>query len=272
MALFWGITTLGIIAKNVNDSEKMDEQAVKKNIKSFTKVSEAELNQSKEAETMVKATVKLSNRKKAVLSTTMDSFVSLYGRIKKINFIESDGIKELDLNLPKMVEEINTQITVVGNINNPPTITRNVVIGWLTGGIVGALAGSLTDDAKRNLDTARLQARKAEAAVAQIETVTLAYKAITERVNRMADALTKLNYLFMKSIQHTNEIIDKNGQDKTMYSKEERRDLGICVNLAGTIKNMIDAPIIDEKGELTELSIRAVLNGENCLKQLNSIL
>jgi len=266
------IVLAGVSYNQLKKGENLNEQATRKNIKSFTKIAEAEEAQRHTKETMTKAVIKLTNRKKAVLSTTMDSFLNLYGRIKKINFTESDGIRELDNFSPNMLEEIHNQVVFVGKISNPPAITKNVVFGYLTGGIVGALAASITDDAKRNLDAARIHARQAEAVIMAQKTISHSYQAISERVNRMTDILTKLNFLFRKSIQHTNEIIDRNGFDKKQYSAEERKDLGNCMNLAGVVKNILDVPIIDENNELTEKSMIAILMGEQCLAEISQVI
>jgi hypothetical protein len=88
----------------------------------------------------------------------------------------------------------------------------------------------------------------------------------------MTDVLTRLNILFTKSIKYTNEIIDKNGLDKNNYSPEERKSLGTCINLAGTVKTILDVPIIDENNELTEKSMIAVLMGEQSLLEIGQVI
>jgi hypothetical protein len=138
--------------------------------------------------------------------------------------------------------------------------------------MVGALAASITDDAQRNLDAARIHSKQADAAVMVEKTVSLSYQAITERANRMTDVLTRLNILFTKSIKYTNEIIDRNGLDKNNYSSEERKSLGTCINLAGTVKTILDVPIIDENNELTEKSMIAVLMGEQSLLEIGQVI
>lgn len=267
------VTSLAL--KSIHDVRKADglnTQATKKNVKSFTRESEARFAREQSQEIMEKAVIKLINRKKAVLCTSMDSFLTLYERIVKINFTEGDGIKELEDFSPALIEETHLQVAVAGKISDKSVITKNFVIGFLSGGMIGAAAGFLVDDAQYKLDTARILAKQAEVVAIHEDTINLSCQAITERVKRMTDVLTKLNFFFDKSISNTNEIIDENGMDKNNYSREERKGLAICVNLAGTVKNVLDAPIVDEYGEITKKSMEVILNGEKNIEEIGNVL
>ncbi len=263
---------LGKMIYDVKKADSLNEQATRKSVKAFTKASEAELAREQSQEVMEKAVVKLMNRKKAVLCTSMDSFLKLYERIIEINFTEGDGIKELEGFFPSLIEETYMQISTAGKISDKSVITKNFVAGYLMGGLMGAMVGSLVDDAQYKLDTARIVAKQAEATAIYEDTISLSCQAITERVKRMTEVLTKLNFFFDKSIRHTNEVIDKNGAVKNNYSKEERKGLAICINLAGAVKNVLDAPIIDENGEITKKSMEAIVNGEKNLEKINNLI
>ena len=45
-----------------------------------------------------------------------------------------------------------------------------------------------------------------------------------------------------------------------------------CMNLASTIKKIIDAKIVDENGEIIEKSIEVINLGEEYLKRVNSLI
>lgn len=263
---------MGRIVHDAKRADALNEQATKKGVKAFTKASEAQAAREQSQEEMEMAVTKLINRKKAVLCTSMDSFLKLYERIIKISFTEGDGIKELSNFTPALVEEMHRQIAVVGKIADKSIITKNFIAGYLTGGLLGGLAGSLVDDAQHRLDTARLVAKQAEAVALYENTVSLSCQAITERVRRMTDILTKLNFFFDQSIRHTNEVIDKNGMDKNCYSAEERKGLAACINLAGAVKDVLDATIIDENGEITQRSMEAIANGERNLEKISCLI
>lgn len=267
-----GGVVLGKIIYDMHKSDQLNEQAERKNHKALKRIAEARAEQALAAETMEKAVLRLTNRKNAVLTTTMDSFLNLYQRIIKINFTESEGIQELGSFTPTVVNEMQMQISIIRNLPETPTITKNVVIGYLVGGIVGAVTSSIVDDSKRNLEQARIQAKQAEAIATQAETIGLAYQGITERVRRMADVLTKLNILFYKGIQESEKLIEKNGTDKCKYTEEERKTLAACINMAGAVKSILDTPIIDKDGVVTQKSLEAISYGERCLQMIDSTI
>lgn len=265
-----GGIVLGKAIYDMNKSDKLNEQAEKKNFKALQKIADAHAEQEKVVETMENAVLRLSNRKNAVLVSTMDSFLTLYEKIIRINFTESEGIRELKNFSPVVKTEMQMQISTVRNLPKAPVVTKNVVIGFLMGGLTGAITSSIVDDSKRNLDQARMQSRQADAIVEQSKIVSLSYQGITERVNRMTDVLTKLNILFYKGIQESEKVIERNGYDKRKYTENERKTLAACINMAGAVKSILDAPIIDQNGEITQRSLEAIRKGEQCLQLIDA--
>lgn len=261
--------TLGKMIYDMHKSDQLNEQAEKKNMKAFGRLADAEIAQKETEEIMNNMVLRLTNRKRAILSSSMSDFLNIYEKLMKINFTESDGIRELNNFSPMIAGELHTQILLVRNLPQMPTLTKNVAVGFLVGGLAGAVTSSIVDDAQRNLDMARLQAKQADAVVQHLKGVRLAYEAITERARLMTDVLTKLNILFVKSIRHTNSIIDERGLDKHNYSLEDRKALATCVNLAGAVKDILDAPIIDKNGEITQKSLETIQFGEQCLRAID---
>lgn len=88
----------------------------------------------------------------------------------------------------------------------------------------------------------------------------------------MTDILTKLNILFYKGIQESERIIERNGYDKYKYTEDERKSLAVCINMAGAVKGILDAPIIDKNGEITQKSLEAISKGEKCLQLLDAAM
>ena len=265
----------GGAAKIINDlktSDELNEQARKKNIRALSRVAEAQIEQKDAESAMNQEILRLYNRKKAILSTSMDSFLHLYEKIMKINFTETEGIIELKNFTPEIRKEIYTDINTARATAPMPVITKNVIVGLLLGGLTGAITSSIVDDSQRNLDEARIRARQAEAVALQAQTISLSYQGITERVKRITDVLTKLNILFVKGIRYSNELIDKNGTDKSRYSFSDRQSLAVCINLAKAIKDLLDAPIIDQNSEVSQKSLEAVQKGEQCLQAVNDAI
>ena len=153
---------------------------------------------------------------------------------------------------------------------NAPVITPNVVSGLLLGGIFGAVSGSMVDDANKNLAIAKVQSRNASAIETQSKTIKLSYDVVIERVNRMNDLLNRLNFLLLKSME---EVLSIFSQDKDVdrYTENELATVGLCCNIAKSIKVIIDAPIIDQNGEITKECKAALELGNNCLEKVYSL-
>ncbi len=233
-------------------SDKLEQQAVDKTIRSLDKLSKAQAERNAAKECMNQEVIRFGNRKRGILFSSMQQFVDLYKKIIKINFSKKEEAaifknfsvieqSEMELNVKMVQKDIKT-----------PGPTKNVVAGCLVGGVgglsgsirnlslgassiaamgagafVGAVSSSIVDDSKRKLDMANIEAKRARMLAIQNNSIELAYDAITQRVTRMTDVLTKLNVMFVKSIHNTEKIIDKNGVDKRNYSKADREQLSI---------------------------------------------
>lgn len=278
-------------------SDKLEQQAVDKTIRSLDKLSKAQAERNAAKERMNQEVIRFENRKRGILFSSMQQFVDLYKRIIKINFSKKEEAaifknfsvieqSEMELNIKMVQKDIKT-----------PGPTKNVVAGCLVGGVgglsggirnvslgasniaamgagafVGAVSSSIVDDSKRKLEMANIEAKRARMLAIQNNSIELAYDAITQRVTRMTDVLTKLNVMFVKSIHNTEKIIDKNGVDKRNYSKADREQLATCIDLAVTIKKFIDAPIVDEEGKVTKKSEEVLMLGNTCINQVNETL
>jgi len=251
-------------AYDMHKSDKLNEQAAK--------IAEAQGNQKEAEEKMNKAVLRLVNRKRAVLSTSMQDFLNLYDKVIKINFTESDGIREIEHFSLAVVEELHVQISVARNMPSKPFFTKNVIVGYLLGGVMGAITSSIVDDSQKALDLAKIQSKQADMIAQQAQTVSLSCFAIQERANYMTDVLTKLNILFVRGIQYTEDLIEKRGLDKRSYFQEDRKSLAACINLAGAVKSILDVPIIDPEGELTEKSMQVIQLGEQYLQAIDFAL
>lgn len=278
-------------------SDKLEQQAVDKTIRSLDKLSKAQAERNAAKECMNQEVIRFGNRKREILFSSMQQFVDLYKRIIKINFSKKEEaaiFKNFSV-IEQSVMELNVKM-VQKDIKTPGP-TKNVVAGCLVGGVgglsggilnlslgasniaamgagafVGAVSSSIVDDSKRKLEMANIEAKRARMLAIQNNSIELAYDAITQRVTRMTDVLTKLNVMFVKSIHNTEKIIDKNGVDKRNYSKADREQLATCIDLVVTIKKFIDAPIVDEEGKVTKKSEEVLMLGNTCINQVNETL
>ncbi len=59
------------------------------------------------------------------------------------------------------------------------------------------------------------------------------------------------------------EIIEKEGIDYSLYSVEDKKTIASAASMAGTIKAVLDTPILNEEGDLTEESGNTLNNYTN---------
>lgn len=134
------------------------------------------------------------------------------------------------------------------------------------GGGIG-LGHAMIEDSKRNLSIANKQMQIAKANYIKAKNLSATVDTIIEYNENISTLLAKLNLLFMKSISFTDEIINKNGLNRDNYSLDEKKALMSCINLADTIKKIIDTPLINNENYLSKEIFLAVTKGNDCLKK-----
>lgn len=260
---------VGKMIYDMYQSDKMDEMALNKSLKSMNRMEEAKAAQRVKKEDAKQSMLRLGNRKRGILGSSMKQFVEVYGQIKKINFFEKNGVTDFKL-LPQVWEsEIISQISYASASMTDREMVTTMVVNGFFWGIGGGISALVKKDSQRNLDMAQARAKQARVIAEQANTVGLAYEAITERSNQITDVLTKLNLLFVKSLANTERIISERGMDKLNYSLSDRENLAVCMNLAAAVKNMIDTPLLDETGEITAKSLEAIKIGQEHIQRIN---
>lgn len=263
--LFLGSAALVKGAYKANKSLKMDEEARKKYIKAFERESQArrQVDEAKDATDV--SLMKVANRKRAILNTSMSEFLDVYSKIIKINFNEGEGILELEKRkFPK--SEIG-QVRQASSDSILPMTEKEVISTFLFGGV----GGILVKNSERNLAKAKGQLRVSSVVESQAETMVLFLNSLKFRSDEISNLLKKLNVLLIKSLRLSNQIIDVNGYNRANYSKSDRENLMTCINLADALKKVIDTPMLDKDGDITQAAIDALESGSEYLTQLSKI-
>lgn len=117
--------------------------------------------------------------------------------------------------------------------------------------------------------TARM--RTANVAYSEAEALGISLDTVADRCNKIADLLSKLNVLFVKSISNSLEIIEKNGYERSRYNEYERKSLMACINIASTVKQIIDEPVIDKNGELAVETVKVLEIGNRFIQEVESL-
>ncbi|MFC3906846.1 hypothetical protein [Clostridium disporicum] len=256
-------------------ADKYNSRADSINIKSFNKLAKTQELQREQQIKTSQSIIKLANRKKGIISTSINDFINLYERIMKINFIETDGIREVYKlnNSVGVIDEMKIMISTVSQVLTEKDTVNTFLVGFLKfGGLTGGVSNVIEKEAELNENAARMRKKQINVIESQIKTINTSLEAIYERAERISIILAKINILFRKSIEVTSKIIDKNGADRFKYSKEEKEYIRNCMNFADAVKKILDTPLFDANGELTIQSKEAIIAGEEFLNRINSII
>lgn len=268
-----GAVGLGYTFYKTEKASQMDAKARKKYAKAMAVQIEAETMLKEKKEECDNALRKVANRKRGIIATSMMKFLQVYERIIKIDFNESDEIKRLN-NVTLLPNEIIQIKMIAQNVVRPMTdkeILVTLAKGFILFGIGGAIGNSIEADAKRNLAAANAQLKISNVKKQEAETLCVSLDTVIDRCEKIAEILSKINVLFMRSINHTLDIIEKNGYSRNNYSLDDRKALMTCINIASTLKKIIDEPVIDNKGQLAVETVKVIEIGNKFIKDIESI-
>lgn len=129
--------------------------------------------------------------------------------------------------------------------------------------------------ADENLEKARTMYAEAEAAVEKMRLSETLCEAITERSEMFKDLLEELDEVFSECIHELSDMIQKktNGIltktiDADTLTKEELELIAVTRSLAGAVKSVIDTPILNKEGNVTDESKKVYERISNVLPSL----
>ncbi len=154
-------------------------------------------------------------------------------------------------------------------------------VGALIPPVVFFTAFSANDKADENLEKAEAKLAEVNAAVEKMKTVETLFTSICDRAELYDKTLKKINGLFDICLDQLEIIINdkisdgkKNELSAEDFTVEELKIIGTTRAIAGTIKTIIDTPIINKEGELTaesEKSIKVVEHNINSFRELVNV-
>lgn len=129
------------------------------------------------------------------------------------------------------------------------------VLGGLVAGPALAVMGFVVGSkANANKEAAYSNLAKANEFKEEMKTVRRLCNGIRMRATMFERLLIKLNAIFEPLIDSLNDIISESGTDYSKYTSEEKAIVAACLSIAGTIKAVLDTPILTEDGSLTKES------------------
>ena len=131
------------------------------------------------------------------------------------------------------------------------------------GAMMAAKAETAKHDSFSNLE-------KAKAAEEEMDSACVVLDGIYQRSVEFIDVLEPLNEEFEDCIEKMEEIVDKSVDYRT-YSQSEKETIMITASIAKTVKNVCDAPVIDEDGEVTRKSKRVLKKARKLTEKLQEV-
>jgi hypothetical protein len=146
-----------------------------------------------------------------------------------------------------------------------------VVLGGLVAGPAIAIGGTLmASKAKKALNDAYSNYDEAEAFKTQADSIAVALKGIRTRADQLTDLLEKLDVIFTVSVRKLSNIISTEGVDWASYSTVSKNEVYRSVQIAKTIKIVLDTQLLKQDGKLDEKSREVVETGQKYLTALKN--
>ena len=144
------------------------------------------------------------------------------------------------------------------------------VLGGIVAGPVLAIGGmmlaSKAEEARQNAYSNRAKARAAAEEMKTARTVT---KGIEKRFTEIQDVLRELDKHFDPLLSGLQKVV-RHGTDYSSYSMENRKGIMMAAAMAKTLKNVLEAPLLNENGSLTAASRNVMLEAHDKLLEIEN--
>lgn len=235
----------------------------------FKDVEEAAREARTERDKTAQKLLKLSKRKNGIMISSLAKFVATFRKVAKINFTQNDlGNFNIQAIIPAEIEEFQKMVNVSGmGLSDKQLLSTFVFQGFFKGAL-GAISGTIRKESEINLHVAYMNSDMADVATSHNKTAKVAITAIGDSADRFSKLLAKLNALFVRSISHIDEFVDQKGMDRNKYSDADKKDIMSCFNLAETIKKLLEQPLFETNGVVSQQAIKAMETGAAYLLKL----
>jgi hypothetical protein len=147
-----------------------------------------------------------------------------------------------------------------------------IVLGGIVAGPALAIGGAIfASQARKALNDSYGNYDIAKAFKAQAKNIGVALKAIFTRAGQLTELLQKLDSYFVEYISKMAGTINHKGTDWEKYNLAEQQDIYKCVQLAQTIKAVLDTSLLKQNGELEEATAQVLENGNKYLQMIGQV-
>ena len=267
-----GLVLGAVLGSGLYGAEKsmqIDSRTRKRYAKAFAMEQEAHRLVEVKKQAADNAMKKLSNRKRSILITSMQNFVAVYSKLMKIDFRDDKMLAVLNQQSfsPKEIQIINA----VAQTAVRPMTDKEITVSILKGFGVFGLGNAFINDSERELQMAGAQLRSSRVVYSQAENLAAVLDGVIASCNKVSDLLPRLNRLFMQAISYSDELIAAKGRDGAAYTENDRKVFCSCINLAVTLKKIIDAPVLTDEGKVAQETTEALSIGSQCMQNIKNL-
>lgn len=211
---------------------------------------------------------KLFNRRQSIFNTTIPFFVDVMSPLKKANCLELSEIALVEQMQKRIVSfsKISTEIHMsqAKAPYNPDFLT------YFLFGISG-YTNQMKKQSEFSISQAEIVSKGAKAYTIQCE-VTIEYlKYLEMQCDIMAGLSMRFNMILIQLLQAFKKIVDQKGEEKKLYSLEDRKLMRSCFRFLEAINILTDANLLDGD-EVSESFLKAIEYGQNQLANINQLI
>lgn len=253
-----GAVGAGKTVKAVNDNSNADK---------ITKISNKEIDDAKKQLNVYRGQVEkslenLGLEKVFILSQHVMEFFETFDKIKNMELSDSEGLEELKkLHIDKasfkeLKDMGNIAVGLAGGAAGGLGMAGGTaVLGGLVAGpalmVMGFVVGAQAD---KKVQYALANKAEADKIVESLELASDKCRAIRRRTNMYYNLLAHLDSYFLPLIWEMEDVTKNEGFDYSMYKPESKKIIASALSSAGSIKVVLDTPILSKDGELTDKS------------------
>ena len=212
----------------------------------------------------------LGSKKVFVLGTSIANFITTVEKLKNVELQNTVDLNELGrfrinqnsiIELKEMKDKISTLI-VGGSLSGigGGLLALGAGLGSIVAGSAAFGLGNIVmlAKAKSQKDKAYTNLAEAKRAAEELNNAGLVCDGIRRRSNMFYNLLVRLDSLFTPLVIQTASAIQEHKGNYQCFSLSQKHTVAATFALAGTIKAVLDTPILSKNGELTEESERLI--------------
>lgn len=223
----------------------------------------------------------LGSKKAYVLKTSIANFITSIEKMKNVELQNAVDLNELErfrinqnsiIELKEMKDKISTLI-VGGSLSamGGGLLALGAGLGSIVAGSAAFGLGSIVMLAKAKSQKNKAYTNLAEAkqVAEELNNAGLVCDGIRRRSNMFYNLLVRLDSLFTPLVIQTASAIQEHKGNYQCFSLSQKHTVAATFALAGTIKAVLDTPILSKNGELTEESERLIPQVKEQIKKNN---